>query len=126
MADTRILIVEDEQITAMEVQSMLEEMGYEAAGIVDRGNDALDRLEEDSVDLVIMDIRLPGDLNGIETTEEINERFDVPVIYFSAYSDDQTLEGARDTEPAGFLIKPITKQDLRSSIEMALGPSKSP
>ncbi|MFB6347426.1 MAG: response regulator [bacterium] len=120
MSGREILIVEDEQITAMEVQSMLEEMDYNVVGIEDTGKAALEVLEENSVDLVIMDIRLPGGMDGIETTRRINEEHDVPVIYFSAYSDDQTLEGARETEPAGFLIKPITKEDLRSSVEIAL------
>jgi DNA-binding NarL/FixJ family response regulator len=110
----------------MEVQAMLEEMDYEVTGTVDSGHAVLDQLEEDPADLVIMDIRLNGELDGVETTRKINERFgDIPVIYFSAHSDDRTLKEARETEPAGFLIKPITKEDLRSSIEMALGPSES-
>lgn len=120
MSDPRILIAEDEHITAMEVQAMLEEMDYEVVDIVDTGSDALDILEENEIDLVIMDIRLPGEINGIETTEKINEKYDLPVIYFSAYSDDETLQGARETEPAGFMIKPITEEDLRSSIEVAI------
>jgi two-component system sensor histidine kinase UhpB len=127
MSPPRILIVEDERITAMEVQAMLEEMNYEVTEIVDSGTSTLKSLECDPANLVLMDIRLNGELNGVETTRKINDRFeDVPVIYFSAHSDDQTLQNARETEPAGFLIKPITKEDLRSSIEMALGPSGKP
>lgn len=120
MGAARVMIVEDEQITAMEVQAKLEEMGYEVPTIVDNGDAALSYLEGDSVDLVLMDIRLPGAMDGIDVTEEINERFDVPVVYVSAYSDDESLDRAKGTQPAGFLIKPITKEDLRSSIEVAL------
>lgn len=120
MGAARVMIVEDEQITAMEVQAKLEEMGYEVPTIVDNGDAALSYLEGDSVDLVLMDIRLPGAMDGIDVTEEINERFEVPVVYVSAYSDDESLDRAKGTQPAGFLIKPITKEDLRSSIEVAL------
>lgn len=126
MGSPQILIVEDERITAMEVQAMLEEMDYEVTEIVDTGPHVLESLEDEPADLVIMDIRLNGELSGVEVTEKINDRFDnLPVIYFSAYSDDRTLQDARKTEPAGFLIKPITKEDLRSSIEMALAPTDS-
>lgn len=126
MTEPRILIVEDEQITAMEVQSMLEDIGYSVVDIVDTGEAALAAIEDDHVELVIMDIRLPGSMDGIEATKEINDRFeDLPVLYFSAHSDEKTLEKARETEPSGFLIKPITEEDLRSSIEVALGPKKS-
>lgn len=121
MGNPSVMIVEDEQITAMEVQAKLEEMGYEVPTIVDNGNAVLDYLENNDLDLVLMDIRLPGTMDGIDITEEINERFDVPVVYVSAYSDDESLDRAKGTQPAGFLIKPITKEDLRSSIEVALG-----
>ncbi len=122
MSKAKILIVEDEQITAMEVQAMLEEIEYEVTETVDTGPDALESMENNPADLVIMDIRLNGEMDGVEVTQKINDRYeDLPVIYFSAHSDDKTLDSAKQTEPAGFLIKPITKEDLRSSIEVALG-----
>lgn len=121
MSQPSILIVEDEQITAMEVQSMLEDLNYDPVGIVDTGQKALETIEEEDVDLIIMDIRLPGSIDGIEATRKINDRYSIPVLYFSAHSDEQTLEDARSTEPAGFLIKPITEEDLKSSVEVALG-----
>jgi CheY-like chemotaxis protein len=119
-SEQSILIVEDEHITAMEVQGMLEEIGYSVADIVDTGSDALEVMEETPVDLIIMDIRLPGNMNGIEAANEINQSHNIPIVYFSAHSDDDTLEQARNTEPAGFLIKPITKEDLRTTVEVAL------
>ena len=121
MAEAKILVVEDEQITAMEIQSMLEDQGYGITDLVDNGRDALESLRDNLADLVIMDIRIHGDRDGIETTRLINDEFDVPVVYLSAYSDEESLERARDTKPAGFLIKPITGEDLRSTIQIALG-----
>lgn len=118
MKNKNILIVEDEHITAMEVQAMLEEMEYDVVDVVDTAEQAFNILEERNVDVIIMDIRLSGELDGIEATAKIKENYDLPVIYFSAYSDDKTLERARNTEPDGFLIKPITSEDLQSTIEV--------
>lgn len=123
MSSPNILLVEDEQITAMEVQGMLEDMEYSVVDTVDTGQKAIEAIEENPVAVAIMDIRLDGRMDGIEITRKLKETFEDPpgVLYFSAYSDDQTLDRARDTNPAGFLIKPITKADLQSSIEVALG-----
>lgn len=124
MGEPMILLVEDEQITAMEIKNMIDDLDYSLIDSVDTGQEALEILEKNDADVVLMDIRLPGELDGIETTRRLKETLEDPpsVVYFSAYSDDKTLEGARNTEPAGFLIKPITAEDLRSSIEVALGP----
>jgi CheY-like chemotaxis protein len=116
-------LVEDEQITAMEVQEMLEEIGYERTHLVDTGKKALEKMQENGIDLVIMDIRLHGSMDGIETVKKIKKDYDVPVLYFTAHSDDETLEDARGTEPEGFLIKPVTEDDLRDSVEVALEPA---
>jgi CheY-like chemotaxis protein len=113
--------VEDEQIAGMDIQAMVEEEGYSVVDLVDTGGGALDTLDDESVDLVLLDINLPGELDGIETSEKISENsYDVPYIFLTAYSDESTLDRAKHTNPAGFLIKPVTQADLKASIEMAL------
>lgn len=121
MAQAEVLLVEDEQITAMDLQEMVEEAGYRVRDLVDTAEAALEVLEDDPADLVIMDIRLPGEQDGIEATRQINERFRIPVVYLTALSDEETLERARDTEPAGFLVKPVTMADLNATLTMVLG-----
>ncbi len=121
MAQAEVLLVEDEQITAMDLQEMVQEAGYRVRDLVDTAESALEVLEDDPADLVIMDIRLPGEQDGIEATRQINERFRVPVVYLTALSDEETLERARDTEPAGFLVKPVTMADLNATLTMVLG-----
>jgi len=119
----RIVIAEDEQVTAMELQAMGEDLNYESAGSFALGEELLEYLEDnsDTIDLVLMDIRLPGDIDGIEATEEITQKYNLPVDYVTAHSDRKTLDRAKETSPMGYIIKPITEQDLLSSIEIALG-----
>lgn len=120
MNDTAILIVEDEQIATMDIEGMVREAGYGVAATTDTGEDALEYLAEHPVGLVIMDISLPGEVDGIEVTEEINRKYSIPVVYLTAYSDDETLERARATKPAGFLVKPVTGADVKATLAMVL------
>lgn len=115
-----ILIVEDEQITMLDIRDMIENLGYSVPAVADSSDEALEALEEHPIDLVLMDIRLNGGMSGIEVAEVVNERFEIPVIYLTAHSDEKTIERSKPTRPAGFLVKPITEADLRSAIEMAL------
>lgn len=115
-----ILLVEDEQIAAMDIRQMIEELDYRVVDIVDTSRAALEKLEQHSVDLIIMDIMLAGNDDGIKTVRKINRSYDVPVVYLTAYSDDDTLTRAKETNPAGFLVKPVTKEDLRTTIEIVL------
>ncbi len=119
----RIVIAEDEQVTAMELQAMVEDLGYESAGSFAHGRELLEYLEDnsDSIDLVLMDIRLSSEIDGVEAAEEISEKYDLPVVYVTAHSDRKTLDRAKETSPMGYIIKPVTEQDLLSSIEIALG-----
>lgn len=121
MSDTGILIVEDEQIASMDIEGMVRDAGYEVVASTDTADGALELLGEHSVDLVIMDISLPGERDGVDATEEINRRHGVPVVYLTAYSDDETLRRARATSPAGFLVKPVTRADVKATLEMSLG-----
>src|SRR4030043_1362830 len=97
----RILLVEDERIVAEDVRRNLESMGYRLTGVVSAGKDAIEMVQKVRPDLVLMDIVLRGELNGIETAERIRSLVDVPVVYLTAYADDGTLEKAKATEPFG-------------------------
>lgn len=120
MANKRILIVEDESILALGIQSKLESFGYDVPDPVSSGEEAIQRAEEIMPDLVLMDVILRDDMNGIEAAEEIRKRFGIPVIYLTAHSDEKTLARAKVTEPFGYILKPFDERELHSTIEMAL------
>jgi len=115
----KILIVEDEVITALDIKKSLEKLGFKVLSIEDTGKNAITKIEELKPDLVLMDIVLKGEMDGIETTEVINSRFDVPIIYLTAYSDERTFERAKLTEPYGFIVKPAGIYELKCNIENA-------
>ena len=116
----RILIVEDERIVARDLQQTLAELDYDAFAIASSAEQAIARASETCPDLVLMDIRIRGNLDGIATAQILRERFGVPVIYLTAHSDNATLERAKITEPHGYLIKPVKPAELRSAIEVSL------
>jgi len=120
MANKRILVVEDESITAMEIEDRLKDLGYTVTGIVGRGEEAIKKARETRPDLVMMDIFLKGDMDGIEAAETIRKNFGIPVIYLTAYSDEKTLERAKITEPFAYIIKPFEERELHSNIEISL------
>lgn len=120
MAEGRILIVEDEHIVAMGIRRMLKSLGYTVTGVASSGEDAISKAESTFPDIVLMDIMLKGDMDGVEATREIKARLDIPVVYLTAYSDNNILERAKITEPFGYIIKPFDEKDLYSSIEVAL------
>jgi PAS domain S-box-containing protein len=115
-----ILIVEDEFIVSMEIQERLTDLGYRIAGAADTGERALDLISRQRPDLVLMDIRLKGEMDGITAAEEIRSRFHLPVIFLTAYSEDSTLERAKLAEPYGYILKPFDGREIKSSIEIAL------
>ena len=115
-----IVIVEDELIVAHSIQMRLELYGYEVVGIAKSGEDALELLSTTSPSLILMDIRLSGSLDGIATAEEIRKKRDVPIIFLTAYSDDDTLARAKIAEPFGYIIKPFETRELVNNIEIAL------
>ncbi|HII93922.1 MAG TPA: response regulator [Methanosarcina sp.] len=119
-AEGRILVVEDEHIVAMGIKKMLKNLGYTVTGVASSGKDAISKAESTFPDVVLMDIMLKGDMDGVEAAKEIRERFDVPVVYLTAYSDNKILERAKKTEPFGYIVKPFDEKDLHSSIEVAL------
>lgn len=115
-----ILLVEDEFIIANDIQESLEQMGYRVCGMAASGNRAIELTEEYRPDLVLMDIMLKGEMDGIETADVIRTEYGTSVIYLSAYSDEKILARAKSTLPFGYLIKPFKDRELRAAIEMAL------
>ncbi len=120
MKKTSILIVEDEAIIAMEIENQLQSLGYKVSSIVDTGERAIEKAEEDKPDLILMDIRIKGKMDGIDTAEEIRNKFGIPVIFSTAYLDEERIERAKVTMPFGYVLKPIQERDLKVTIEMAL------
>ena len=120
MANTRLLVVEDESIVAMDIKHRAEGLGYDVLGIAASGEEAIKKTEENQPDLVLMDIVLKGKMDGVQAAQEIRERFDIPVVYLTAYSDEKTLSRAKLTGPFGYIIKPFEDRELHSAIEVAL------
>jgi len=116
----RILVVEDEGIVAHDLESALTELGYAVPATVATGEDAMARARDLRPDVVLMDIRLPGAIDGIQAASSLREQHDIPVIYLTAHSDDETLRRAMQTEPMGYLVKPFSAAQLRCAIEIAL------
>lgn len=115
-----ILVVEDEAIVAQDLAARLRHLGYPRVEIVGTGEEALTRFAAAPSDLVLMDIRLRGELDGIETAKRLRERTDVPLVYLTAYADPDTLARAGPTRPAGYVLKPFDERDLHGTLEMAL------
>lgn len=120
MAKANILIVEDERIVAEDIQTSLKELGYSVAGIVSSGEEALKKAAAEHPDLVLMDIMLKGEMNGTEAAEQIRSLYNIPIIYLTAYADENVLARAKITEPFGYIVKPFEDMELNSSIEIAL------
>ncbi|GGA28676.1 EAL domain-containing protein [Okeania sp. KiyG1] len=117
---TKILIIEDELIVAENIARNLRKLGYEVVGIVDSGEEAIQTATKENPNLVLMDIMLQGDLDGIEAAGHIRSQLKIPVVYMTAYADDDTLGRAKLTEPYGYLVKPFKPQSLKTTIEIAL------
>ncbi|BDZ69932.1 response regulator [Methanobacterium petrolearium] len=116
----RILVVEDEEILRMGTTLNLKSFGYNVVGNFKSGEDAIEHIENLNPDLVLMDIKLSGDLNGIETVKRIQEKIDIPVIYLSVYSDQETIEKAKFTKPFRYMNKPFNDEELKFTIETAI------
>ncbi|MEG4023438.1 ATP-binding protein [Microcoleus sp. S13C4] len=115
-----ILIVEDELLIAKSLAQKLEKLGYQIADIVSSGADAIQRAGELEPDLILMDIVIKGDIDGIETAVIINQELDIPIIYTTAYADDETLQRAEKTGSYGYLLKPFKQRELHATIKIAL------
>ena len=125
---SKILVVEDERITAEDIKSGLESAGYLVPALVSSGKDAIEKAGELKPDLVLMDIKLKGKMDGIAAAGQIKQLYDIPVIYLTAYSDEYTVQRAKITEPSGYIIKestglvkkPFGESELHTAIEITL------
>jgi PAS domain S-box-containing protein len=115
----QILVVEDEAVTGMDIQRRLKNLGYEVPVVVSSGEKAIEKVKENHPDLVLMDINLNREMDGIETVSRIHSFTDIPVIYLTAYSDEKILCRAKITEPYGYLIKPFKDRELQINLEIA-------
>ncbi|NEP11046.1 MAG: hybrid sensor histidine kinase/response regulator [Symploca sp. SIO2C1] len=120
MSDTKILIVEDELLIAKGLSRKLKKLGYTVIDIVSSGTKAIQRATEVKPDLILMDIVIKGDIDGIETATQIHEQLGIPVVYLTAYADDQTLDRAETTGSYGYILKPFKDRELHATIKMAL------
>lgn len=120
MAGTRILVVEDEGIISLQLQTMLRNMGYTVCGRASSGTEAVEKAAESLPDLVLMDVILNEEMSGIEAAQQIVEQFHIPVIFASGCADDETLQRAREVGQFAYLTKPFTERSLDSAIKMTL------
>lgn len=124
MEKKSILIVEDDRIVALDIKNQMLSLGYSVLGIASSAEEALMRIENTKPDLILMDVKLRGRTDGIEAAEEIRDRFDIPVIFLTAFADAETVGRAKLTEPFGYIVKPFHERELHANIEMALYNSK--
>lgn len=117
---TTILVVEDEKIVAMDLKNMLQNLDYTVIAMAASGQEAIRRLEDSAPDLVLMDIMLGNDMDGVEAAEQIRSRFMIPVVYVTALADEKTLERAKITAPYGYILKPFEEKELYTTIEIAI------
>lgn len=120
MKPTKILIVEDEIIVAEDIAGRLRKLGYAVAGLVDSGEQAMQKVAETQPNLILMDIVLKGNIDGIAAASQIKNQFNIPSVFLTAYADEKTLERAKQTNPFGYIVKPFQQKDLRATIEIAL------
>jgi len=120
MTKNRILIVEDEFVTAASLSVVLNDFGFEVVGTVDNGEEAIFSAKELLPDLILMDIILNGEMTGIAAASTIKEKYDIPIIFLTGQSDDATVNAALESEPFGYIVKPFEEKNLKTSIKMAL------
>src|SRR5437899_12346837 len=120
MVNKQILVVEDESVVALDICKTLTALHYDVTAMASTGEEAIHQAASKGPDLVLMDIKLAGTMSGIEAAEEIQKRFNIPVIYLTAHSDSRTLQQAQITEPYGYCLKPFDEAELRVAMEMGL------
>jgi DNA-binding LytR/AlgR family response regulator len=125
MPNTKVLIVEDDPVFAIDIERMLDELGYSMAGPAEHANKALDIVSSNSIDIALVDIQIKGRINGIELAAEL-VKLGIPVIFLTALADDQAFNAARQASTSGYLVKPVSKYTLQSALEAAMIQSGSP
>jgi len=125
MEKIQIIVVEDESVVREYIKGTLKDLGYQVPAAVGTGEAAIKKAEEINPDLMLMDIRLKGDIDGISAAAQIRNQFNVPVVYLTSYSDDKTLDRAKETDPFGYIMKPFDEKELRATIEIAVHRAKT-
>ena len=120
MSKINVLVVEDESIVSKDIQHSLKKLGYNVVGASSTGEKAIELAGDERPDIILMDIMLKGDMNGIEAAERIKELYSIPIVFLTAYADESTLSKAKITEPYGYILKPFKEIDLHTTIEMAV------
>ena len=120
MANTKILVVEDERIVATDIKNRLKILGYPAPATASSGKEAIKKVAECHPDLVLIDIQLKGEMDGIKAAKQIHERFNIPVVYLLDDADEETLQNEKVVEPFSYILKPCEENSLHISIEKAL------
>ena len=120
MSKGTILLVEDDDIIARVIDWRLKNLGYDVCGRASSGSEAIELIMQKVPDLVLMDINIKGDIDGIETALMIKKRISIPIVYLTSYSDEVTLERVNETHPDGFVLKPFEDNQLRVAIDIAL------
>jgi PAS domain S-box-containing protein/putative nucleotidyltransferase with HDIG domain len=120
MTQTNVLVVEDESIVARDIRNMLLGMGYSVADVVSTGEEAVAAAGDRLPDLALVDVRLQGNMTGVEAADHIYSQYNIPIVYLTAYADESTLQRAKVTEPFGYLLKPFEERELQTTIEIAL------
>ncbi len=117
---SRILVVDDEVIISMQIEERLNSMGYDVVGRATSGREAVKKSRELNPDLVLMDIIMPGGMDGIEASRIIKDETEIPVVFLTAYADDENIMRAKTTEPFGYIVKPFQEREIKAAIEVAL------
>lgn len=120
MNKAKIMVVEDEAIVGKEIEIILNSLGYQLVGTSDAGEKAIEMAEQQQPDLVLMDIRLSGTMDGIEAARIIQERFQIPTVFLTSHADDKTLKRAQEVSPLGYLVKPLQQQELKATLHLAV------
>lgn len=120
MESAQVMLVEDESLVALSLEKKLIGLGYVVPAVASSGEEAIQKAMECRPDIILMDIRLKGEMDGVTAARQIREELDLPIVYLTAYSDSTTIERAKATEPFGYLIKPFDERELFTTVEMAL------
>ena len=120
MSKIEVLVVENELLVAKDIKKILEDSGYSVSAVVSTGEEAVRSAKKLRPDIVMMDVVLPGKLDGIAAAGRIRSRYGIPIVFVTAYSDKQLIEAAKRTRPYGYILKPIKDEELPIAIEMAL------
>jgi DNA-binding NarL/FixJ family response regulator len=120
MTNIRVLVVEDEPLIAEDIRETLDNIDFEVSGVAYDSDSALDELESNTPDIVLLDVNLGSEIDGIDIAEIINKKYQIPFIYLTSYADRGTVDRAKHTRPMGYIVKPFDERDLFTTLEIAL------